>query len=314
MFENENEVGRGARGRHHGTRRGQAWPAHESGGVKRIVLHVGRDDAGALRLKLAIHLARALDAELVGVGIARAELAVTDPPSLADGDDVSGCLNCSSAELAGRAAATPQDLAAWFEQTVDSRLAHAWCTILYADLSAMLAIAKSSDLMVLGQSSGSTGSGAAGFVAADVALAAGRPVLIVPSVISTIAVGHVVVIAWDGSREAVRALHDALPFMRDARRITILEVDSPGHSAERISPPASAAADILARHGFQAFLETSIADERSVCDAILRTVQDQKADLLIAGLFHHSRVRESILGGVSHDLLNQTPVPLLVSH
>lgn len=312
MFENENEPGRGGRGRHHGSHRGQKWPVYETGSIKRIVVHAEQDAAGQIRLDLAVHLGRALGAELVGVGIASADVAGTDPSYLANIDNVAGGLNLPSADFTGDAAAVER--AAWFEQIVGSRLAHAWHTIFHGDLSAMLAIAKSSDVTVLGQSSENAGCGAAGFTAGDVALAAGRPVLIVPPSISTIAVGHVVVIAWDGSREAVRALHDALPFMRDAHRISILEVVRPGRSAGSDFPPASAAADALARHGFQAFIETAIADERAVSELILQAVRHLGADLLVAGLFHHSRMRESILGGVSHDLLRGAPVPMLVSH
>jgi len=143
-------------------------------------------------------------------------------------------------------------------------------------------------------------------------LRAGRPVLVVPEELESLAARRVVV-AWKDTRESRRAVQDALPFLQDAEEVMIVEVREDGtemHDRKRIDDVA----DHLLRHkvvvGAKAFLHT----EGKVASEILRFAKDEKADLIVAGAYGHTRLSEWIFGGVTRDLLADSPICCLLSH
>ncbi len=148
----------------------------------------------------------------------------------------------------------------------------------------------------------------------DVLLTAGRPVLAIPFAGEFPVIGKNVLIAWTNSREAARALHDALPLIDPAATVTVLSVQD-ARAAEGEPTPTAAAAEHLARHGLKSVAARTVNDG-SLPDhqAILSYAADIGADLLIAGCYGHSRARELMLGGVTRGLLPQMTIPVLMSH
>jgi nucleotide-binding universal stress UspA family protein len=171
------------------------------------------------------------------------------------------------------------------------------------------------DLTILGQVDPSHPPPAAGrHLVEDVLLTSGRPTLVIPYVGSFETIGTRVLVAWNNSREAARAVHDALPLLAKAASVTIMAV-SPG----RREPAADEAntgdlIDHLARHGISAKAERTMAAGKSIPDVLLSYAADLNADLLVAGGYGHSRLRERILGGTTHVLLQHLTVPVLMSH
>jgi len=145
-----------------------------------------------------------------------------------------------------------------------------------------------------------------------VLLNAGRPVLLVPPQPMRLHGGHVV-IAWDGSREAARAVADALPLLLCASRVTILSVWAPHSAPDANSEPVAGLRHFLQRHGIVAgaHAERSAAP---VGDVILDALPALGAEMLVAGGYGHTRVRELIIGGTTRSLMRLCPVPLLLSH
>jgi nucleotide-binding universal stress UspA family protein len=148
----------------------------------------------------------------------------------------------------------------------------------------------------------------------DILLTSGRPTLVIPYVGSFETIGTRVLVAWNNSREAARAVHDALPLLAKAASVTIIAV-SPG----RREPAADEAGtadliDHLARHGISAKAERTVAAGKSIPDVLLSYAADLNADLLVAGGYGHSRLRERILGGITQTLLQHLTVPVLMSH
>ncbi len=141
---------------------------------------------------------------------------------------------------------------------------------------------------------------------------AGAPVLVVPTEWAGGEWGKNVVIAWNGSREANRAVHDALPILRRSEKVTVF-VFSPGASALRSGADRLLAH--LGRHGVTAHVSdwTNTGDITAV-EALFASLDTQTADLFVAGAFGHSRVFESLFGSVSLDLLRQPVLPVLMSH
>jgi nucleotide-binding universal stress UspA family protein len=145
------------------------------------------------------------------------------------------------------------------------------------------------------------------------ALASGRPVLIIPYVGRYETIGTRVLVSWNRSREAVRAVNDALPMLRRAEQVTILSIN-PEQGDSRASPPGADVALHLARHGVKVETSYTVAQDIAVGSAILSRASDLGADLIVMGCYGHSRFRELILGGASREILGHMTVPVLMSH
>jgi nucleotide-binding universal stress UspA family protein len=151
------------------------------------------------------------------------------------------------------------------------------------------------------------------FLVEDVLLVTGRPILIIPYVGHFETLGTSVLIGWNDSREAVRAVNDTMPVLVKAASVTILEA----HPARRRSDANDTTADIarhLARHGIDATTAHTVITGISVADTLLAYATDLGADLLVAAGYGHSRLWESILGGATQGLLQHITPPVLMSH
>jgi nucleotide-binding universal stress UspA family protein len=148
----------------------------------------------------------------------------------------------------------------------------------------------------------------------QVALASGRPVLIVPYAGHFDNVGRRVLIAWSATREAARAVSDAIPLLTSAELVTVLTIDPrEGPHAHGELPGADIALH-LARHGVKAQVERTVSAGLPVGEALLSRAADLGADLIVMGAYGHSRVRELLLGGATRSVLRSMTVPVLMSH
>ncbi len=141
----------------------------------------------------------------------------------------------------------------------------------------------------------------------------GRPTLVVPELAppNQFQLGTVVV-AWDFSRPAARAVADALPLLEMAKRIRIVTVTGEKpldtkHSAEEL-------AKNLSRHGLEIILDEVSSNGRAIGEVLESHVRSSAADMLVMGAYGHSRFREFVLGGATRGLLAKPPVPILFSH
>ena len=142
----------------------------------------------------------------------------------------------------------------------------------------------------------------------------GRPVLIVPYSGHFEAVGNTVLVGWNATREAARAVNDALPLIGPAGSVTVLTVNPPDFKADTSAVPAADIASHLARHGLKVSLASTAGGEVSIGDVLLNHASDIGADLLVVGGYGHSRFREIVLGGATRTLLQSMTVPVLMSH
>lgn len=172
---------------------------------------------------------------------------------------------------------------------------------------------RSADLIIAGQTDPDWDTSPLQDVAEHLALGSGRPVLVVPYVGRYPDIGRNVVIAWKAGREAARAVFDALPILKQAEQVQILEIDESG-SRRNDAPADTSIAVALARHGIKPTVRTSIAGDISVGDEILSRLADMGADLLVMGAYGHSRMRELVFGGVTRHIARHMTVPTLFSH
>lgn len=148
----------------------------------------------------------------------------------------------------------------------------------------------------------------------DIALAAGRPVMVVPYVGAFAQVGRQVLVAWDASREATRAVNDATPLLAGASAVTVLTIDPVRSRDAHGDVPGADIALHLARHGVNARVERTVSSGIDIGDVLLSRASDLGADLLVMGAYAHSRVRELVLGGATRTVLETMTLPVLMSH
>ncbi|MGD9511361.1 MAG: universal stress protein [Geminicoccaceae bacterium] len=163
------------------------------------------------------------------------------------------------------------------------------------------------DLCVVGQPDEAS----IAFLAETAFLRTGRPAIVVPAVGAKPGPARCTMVAWNGSREAARAVHDALPFLIEAERTIVLSIDGPAAGTEASGSDLAAH---LARHGVRAEVSALPSGGLTVGDAILARAADESADLLVMGGYGRSRMRELILGGATRQILTQMTLPTLLSH
>jgi nucleotide-binding universal stress UspA family protein len=140
----------------------------------------------------------------------------------------------------------------------------------------------------------------------------GRPVIFVPFIQTTGLKLDRVLVAWDGSRAATRAIGDAMPFLEKAKQTEVIVVGAKPPRSDEVS-----GADLgqhLARHGLKVDVKRITSPDIDVPSTILSYAADCSADLIVMGGYGHSRLREFVLGGATRGILQSMTVPVLMSH
>ncbi len=139
----------------------------------------------------------------------------------------------------------------------------------------------------------------------------GRPVLLVPYIQKAPLALDRVMVCWDGSRSAARAVGDALPFLARAKAVEVVVV---GDRLKSDEMPGADIAHHLARHDFPVELKRIVAPDADVAGILLSHAADSAASFMVTGGYGHSRLREFVLGGATRGVLSQMTVPTLMSH
>lgn len=147
-----------------------------------------------------------------------------------------------------------------------------------------------------------------------VTLASGRPILVVPYAGHFESIGRRVLIGWNATREAARAVNDAMPLLVAAEMVTVLTIDPREGPHGHGELPGADIALHLARHGVKAQIERTASADLPIGDVLLSRAADLAVDLLVMGAYGHSRARELLLGGATRSLLRSMTVPVLMSH
>ena len=148
----------------------------------------------------------------------------------------------------------------------------------------------------------------------EVALAVGRPLLVVPYTGRFGSIGQRVLVGWDAGRESTRAVNDALPLLAAAQSVTVLSIDPQSGFAGHGEIPGADIALHLARHGVKATIERTVSAGLGAGETLLSRASDLEADLMVMGAYAHSRVRELLLGGATRTVLDSMTLPVLMSH
>jgi len=294
--------------------------------LRDILVCLDPTDAGEQRLGLAAAIAREHRAHLSAAYVVTEEIAGAAPygglgiaapagaAGLADGSLVAGMPAPAPNPDATRGAALADIIEQRYREAVRPQGTEGdWHLFGAGEAAELVALVKTADLVVYGQASRDYRV-PSGFRPEDIVTTCGRPVLVTPYAGNGTTIGRRVLIAWDGTREATRALHDALPLLGKAEIVTVVTVRAREASFERDPPGLDRIVRHLERHGIAARAEQTLQGDLPVSDVLLSRAADLDADLIVAGAYHHSQFREALLGGVSRELLGHMTVPVLMSH
>ncbi len=171
--------------------------------------------------------------------------------------------------------------------------------------------ARHADLVVIGQDGADDGDPG---LLNSLVMAVGRPVLAVPSIGHFPTMGSRVLVAWNGSREATRAVHDALPILSRASHVLILAINPVGGRTGHGDVPGADLALHLSRHGVNAQCEDMTSEDLKVGQLLLSRASDEAMDMIVMGAYGRSRLSELVLGGATRHLLRHMTMPVLMSH
>ena len=269
-----------------------------------IMVHIDPECASPARLRLAHGLAERLGARLIGVA-ARGIAPIVAWPGVEIAHQGGQNEYRELQDLLARAQAQFQAAAQGLRQPSE------WRARVGMPTDFMIRESRAADLLVVGQHE----------MVQDIyhrldigelVLSAGRPTLVVPEAVDALTAKSIVV-AWKDTREARRAVHDALPLLAAAERVLIAEVSGPGQESGTLARLETLAGHLV-RHRVPLPLCKALPEQDDVADTLFDAARDLGADLIVAGAYGRSRVGEWIFGGVSTALLNRSPVCCLLSH
>jgi nucleotide-binding universal stress UspA family protein len=268
------------------------------------MVHLDADAEPDGRVKVAADLAERFRAHLIGV-------AGWAPMSVFLADEARDDPAASESHL--------QDMRSLLDQTgkafraiVGQADPHAeWRSVLDFPTEVVAREARAADLVIIGNARESKDP----FRALDpgqLLLKAGRPVLVVPHGVASLAPRRVA-IAWKDGREARRAVRDALPFLQQAESVMVVEILEEG-SVDQATHHVKDVANYLTRHGIEIIAERVRPADVTAANALLRMIEDENIHLIVAGAYGHSRLGEWAFGGVTRDLMTASPICCLFSH
>lgn len=281
--------------------------------LKDILVHIepvsSGNSAGLARLALAARLAASHGARLTGIYVRP----VIDIPPLAQ--TVAGTSLTQIIQRSADAAAA-EARAVFDSQLADSGADHRWLEVTGNPADVLSHHLHTTDLAVIGSSDGDQP--ASRRLSGQLVLSSGVPVLVVPDsmvpdagAITTPA--RRVLVAWNNSRESVRAVRDALPVLRAADQVEILMILARSIDHNRSAPGVALTAH-LARHGVNAEVKVIAFNEtQGVSGQVLARADALSADLIVMGGFGRSWLREAMIGSTTGTLMTRSPIPLMVS-
>ena len=279
-------------------------------GYRSILVHVDDSDVSDRRLAVAARLARSFRGELAGAYLVPTREMTPFTSAMLPDSVVESRLRDTGeaqdkAEARFRAAAAREQLGAI-----------GWSAPAGKPIEQAVLHARHADLAVVGQPMPDQAE--AGFsneLVHAILMSSGRPMLVVPHYGEFPVIGHNVLVAWKESREAARAVNDALPFLKRARSVFVMTGGGAGEGGDVDANLSDlGVASFLARHDIEAKIRQEVADDIDVGNMILSRAADLSVDLIVMGGYSRPRLSEVVLGGVTRLMLQAMTVPVLMSH
>ncbi|MDZ7839307.1 MAG: universal stress protein [Gammaproteobacteria bacterium] len=276
--------------------------------LKDLLVYVDDSKANAARVDAAVRLAADNDAHLTGLYIAPDQSMTTVYTEAHIPSEILEAQRQAAVERAGEARKL-------FEAAAGKAgLSSEWRFVEGDFVRAVSLHARYTDLLIIGQSNPSDELSVTRGAVEQILLDVGRPVLVIPYIGAPQAMGERVLVAWNASREAMRAVHDAMPLLERAKAVRVLSINPQRGPSGEGEVPGADISHHLARHNVKAEAVHVEAEDIAVGEVLLSRAADQQADLIVMGAYGHSRYRELILGGATRSLLEAMTIPVLMSH
>jgi nucleotide-binding universal stress UspA family protein len=272
-----------------------------------VMVSLALDQPNEARLQVAGELAERFEASIIGVAAAQ----FAPPLYFSDGAAAQGLIDEGEASVKRRLG----ELEAQFRAAIRNRGGHVeWRSAMDFPARFTFTQARCADIIVTGGQSPAFSDAFALASPKDLVMQAGRPLLVVPDRINWLDLRSVLV-AWKDTPEARRAVVDALPMLRKARDVAIVEIPEQGDDRSAVMAGVADVAAWLARHGVTATARVPEAvGNETAATRLEKVAGDVGAGLIVAGAYGHSRFRELILGGVTEYLVTQSARSVLLSH
>ncbi|HOV56957.1 MAG TPA: universal stress protein [Rhodanobacteraceae bacterium] len=209
-----------------------------------------------------------------------------------------------------------RDAGAWWQGLLQAHAAAGeWHVALADPLDAIVHAARWCDLVVVERPMQNPDAPVGWGLASRSVFDAGTPVLVVPDTAQLSSLGERVLVAWNGSREAARAVHGALPLLARAEQVLVLDGGNEAESGAMLQLPRFDLAAALKRHGVRAeFRRFAPGGGSARATDLLDAARAAQADLIVMGAWGHSRLTELVLGGITRQMFQSSDLPLLVAH
>ncbi|MBR0685434.1 universal stress protein [Bradyrhizobium manausense] len=271
-----------------------------------VMVSLALDQLNTARLQVAGELAERFEAAIVGIAAAR----FAPPLYFTDGAEAQRLIDQEEGSVKQRLA----ELEAQFRAATRTRNGRAeWRSAMDFPARYVLAQARCADIIVSGGQSPTFSDAFSMASPRDLVMQTGRPLLVVPDRINWLDLRSVLV-AWKDTPESRRAVADALPMLRKAKDVVVVEIPEADDDRSGVMAHVSDVAAWLARHGVTATARVPEAASETAAVQLERIASDVGAGLIVAGAYGHSRFRELILGGVTEYLITQTARCVLLSH
>jgi nucleotide-binding universal stress UspA family protein len=268
-----------------------------------MMVHIDAERASEQRVDLAVGLARRFGAALIGVagwspglGFGVGGALIEADPTMRQAQEMTAQLDAAEKSFCAAAAHVPQ---------VE------WRGRVGLPIDVVARESRAADLVIVARERASEG-WLVPLDAGGTVLRLGRPMLAVPNGVDSLRARRIVV-AWKDVREARRALSDALPFLQAADDVLVAEVFEQGDEAEA-QKGLDDVIKYLRNHRVTVGAKVYLHTKGTVARELLRFASDERADLVVAGAYGHSRLGEWVFGGVTRELLAGSPICCLLSH
>jgi nucleotide-binding universal stress UspA family protein len=276
-------------------------------GYKTILAHFDSTERAAARLRLAAAVAEDFDAHLASVYSIMSPL--YSEPFVADGGAF------VAQELLRFQERKDADAKAAFDRLAPGLgRAVEWRTEAGDPAAVVNEQARYADLVVIGQYDDDQPNDTTPDFIGRVIMGSGRPTLVVPYAGEFKSVGRRVMVSWNASREAARAVSSAMPLLRRAEEVQVTTFNARGGRGGHGDLPGADIATFLARHGVKANVSGSTSKDVDIGNLILSRAADFQCDLIVMGGYGHSRAFEFVMGGATRTLLESMTVPVIFAH